>query len=606
MARISPKQWSTRAIEDFIRQVQTTGSMPKYSPFFNRDTSMRAPDLQYSYTEEELIEKIKISSNIFYFAETYAHIMTDDGVVKMKKLRTYQKKVLAAYIKHLKNIYLASRQCGKSVTTAIFIVWYILTNKDKNIVLCSQNQDKVTDLMEKIRVIIQNLPFYLKPGMIADNVMSMMFDNGVTLKAQTTTENSAAGITGHLIYIDEFALINPNFLRQFFRTVFPALSSSQIAKMIITSTPRGTNKFYDLYKAAMDGDNTFNPLRTDWYEVPWKIDENGDEIPRDDNWKALQIADLGSEEDFNQEFGNQFLAGSKLLFGTAELKKLKALQTNFIEYEFPELDDAEVHYREGILKWHPLFDINQLKTGKFVVSIDLGGGGGGDFSVINIFQVLPMTRKEIEKLKVYTDEKDFFKLVQIGIWRSNLLEVPDVAKVSYHLIVDILNQDNSKVVLETNYEGKLFLTTISELYGDGNELDVDSTFIQFPIGPVSDKVRTGINLDDTKRSFSMKVIKDKIKNNQLILVEYNSVDEAISFYKNKKGKFIGQGHDDIFLSACNVTHAYDTEDFYELIEDLMEEMSKKFLEIVGEKLNRSIVTSQFKDDDDYADLVSDL
>jgi hypothetical protein len=605
MARISPRQWSSRAVEDFARQVEQTGSIPKYSPFFNRDTSMRAADLNYSYTEDEIMEQTKVRSNIFYFAETYAYVMTDDGLTKIKNVRIYQKKALAAFIKHLKNIWLASRQIGKSVTTALFIVWYILTNKDKNIVLCSQNQDKVIDLMEKIRVMIQNLPFHMKPGIVADNVMSMIFDNGITLKAQTTTENSAAGITGHLIYIDEFALINPNFLKQFFRTVFPSLSSSEIAKMIITSTPRGTNKFYELYKAALDGDNRFNPLRTDWYEVPLRVEKDGTITYRDENWKALQIADLGSEEDFNQEFGNQFLAGSKLLFGTTELKKLKALQTYFVEHEFDQLDDAEVHYRGGILKWHPGFNTEDLQFGKFVWSIDLAGGGGGDFSVINIFRVLPMSRKEMENVKVYSEEKDFFKLVQIGIWRSNLVEVPDVAKACYHMLTGLFNQENCKAVLERNYEGKLFLNTISEMYGDGNELDVDAVFVQFPIGPVSEKVRVGITIDEPKRDFSMKVIKDKIKNNQMIIVEYVSVDEAISFYKNKKGKFIGQGNDDIFMSCCNLTHVFDTEDYLEIIDDLMEEMPAKFLAILSEKLSRTIVTSQFKEDDDYADLLED-
>ena len=44
-------------------------------------------------------------------------------------------------------------------------------------------------------------------------------------------------------------------------------------------------------------------MRTDWYEVEG----------HDEQWKADTIAQLGNEEDFNQEFGNQFLAGSKLL-----------------------------------------------------------------------------------------------------------------------------------------------------------------------------------------------------------------------------------------------------------------------------------------------------
>lgn len=492
-----------------------------------------------------------------------------------------------------------------SITVAVYIVWYILTNTERNIVLLSQNQDKVTDLMEKIKIIIQNLPFYLRPGVVVNNDMSMQFDNGVNLSAKTTTENSAAGITGHLIYIDEFALINPNFIKSFFRTVYPSLSSSEIAQMIITSTPRGTNKFFDIYQGALDGENSFDPLRTDWYEVPLsplQVDEHGNIKYRGEAWKRLQIADLGSEEDFNQEFGNQFLAGSQLLFGSSELKKLKFNEAEFKEYEFEELDETECKYRD-YLKFHPLFDTEELKTGKFVLSIDLGGGGGGDFSIVNIFQVLPMTRREIDALKVYTEEKDFFKMVQVGIWRSNMVDTPDVAKFCYHFIIDVLDQDNCKAVLENNYDGKTFIRTISEIYGDDeNVLELDSVFIQFQIGLHSKTYRIGLTLDQEKRDDGCKKIKDKVKNNQLVIIEKDSVNEAISFYKNKKGKFIGQGHDDIMLTSINVCHVFDTDDFAEMIDDMMAELPPAFGEIIAGKLKRAVVESQFKEDDDYAGL----
>lgn len=434
--------------------------------------------------------------------------------------------------------------------------------------------------------------------------MTMTFDNDVNLAAKTTTENSAAGITGHLIYIDEFALINPSFIKSFFRTVYPALSSSDISQMIITSTARGTNKFYDIYQDAIDGKNSFDPLRTDWYEVPLRVDAEGNVLEyRGDSWKAIQIADLGSEEDFNQEYGNQFLAGSQLLFGSAELQKLKFLQTEFKEYEFDYLDELDVKYRD-CLKFHPLFDLEQTKLGRFVFSIDLAAGGGGDYSVINIFQLLPMTRKEIENLKIYTDERDFFKLVQIGIWRSNIYDSEIVAKVMYHLLTTMFDPEKCKAVLEYNYDGKHFMKVVSEIYGeDVNDLDIDSVFVQFPVSVAEKTYRVGLTLDEEKREFGCKLIKDKVKNNQMIIVEITSVNEAISFYKNKKGKYIGQGHDDIMLTNCNACHVYGTEDYLELVEDSMDEASEKFRELVEYKLSRAVVTNNFKDDDGYADLV---
>ena len=176
--RLSPKKWSTKAVEEFLRQIENTGKMSRYSPFHNGDTTLRASDLNFTYTEEEEAEIAKISTNIFYFAITYAYVTTDDGIMQVKHLRQYQKRALASFIKHLKIVWLASRKIGKSITVGIFIVHYILTHTDRNIVLLSQNQDKVVDLMEKIRTIIKNLPFYMKPGIKTDNVMTMKFENG--------------------------------------------------------------------------------------------------------------------------------------------------------------------------------------------------------------------------------------------------------------------------------------------------------------------------------------------------------------------------------------------------------------------------------------------
>lgn len=112
--KISPRRWSTKAVEEFIKQVSITGSMPRYSPFHKADTSLRAADLDFSYTENEIIEKTKIAANIFYFAQTYCYVMQDDGITKIKNLRNYQKKALVSFIKHLRTVWLASRQIGKT------------------------------------------------------------------------------------------------------------------------------------------------------------------------------------------------------------------------------------------------------------------------------------------------------------------------------------------------------------------------------------------------------------------------------------------------------------------------------------------------------------
>lgn len=215
-----------------------------------------------------------------------------------------------------------------SVMSSIYIVWYILTNYDKTVLCTSANADKVMELIEKIDSIFLNLPFYMKLGIEIDNVKKKKWDNGCKLIGETATDDSGAGVTANLLYADEFALIDPSVINEFFRVVYPTLSASKTSKMIITSTARGMNKFYQIYKDAIDGKNGFNAIRIDWWEVEG----------RDEEWKRQQIADLGSEADFNQEYGNSFMSGSTLLLSTPVLKKLKKYQKRFVNGVFSSFE----------------------------------------------------------------------------------------------------------------------------------------------------------------------------------------------------------------------------------------------------------------------------
>ena len=393
--------------------------------------------------------------------------------------------------------------------------------------------------------------------------------------------------------------------------------------MIITSTPRGMNKFYEIYDDSIKSKNRFNPIRVDWYEVPLsdkdlsdrgyareEIDRmyaDGKSIGRDDIWKAEQVGDLGSEEDFNQEYGNQFLAGNALLFKSSVLKKLKRYQTKFIHHDIEIFDSVEIMYEE-LLTWHPKFDIMQIqnKACQFGFSIDLGDGNGGDYSVINIFQILPMSKKEIDAVKIYTEEKDFFKMVQIGMFRSNMVPIPDLAKIFYHLITDIFIQDNCKTVLENNYEGNYFRHLVDTIYGDDNIIEDDHLWVKFKAkkdDEKSKKWKIGLTNNEKTKDYACKVIKDKVKYNQLIPIEYMTVEESLSFAKNKSDKYESQtGNDDAIMTCVNLVHYFEAIDFVDQCEGILPFMGVEFHQELNIKLNRYAVESK-EGEDDYTDLL---
>lgn len=116
MSKINPIKWTTKRIKDLMIQIEQSGSIPRYNPFFNNDSTLLAADINFGLTEEEFIDKTKVSNDVFYFATTHAKVKTDEGEVKeIKKLRNYQKNLLYHFKKHKFNVVLASRQIGKCV-----------------------------------------------------------------------------------------------------------------------------------------------------------------------------------------------------------------------------------------------------------------------------------------------------------------------------------------------------------------------------------------------------------------------------------------------------------------------------------------------------------
>ena len=210
--------WSTEKVDQLNYDAEENGIDYKDvdNPYHENDPELRKGQILFEYTEWELEEMRKCAENVVYFANKYCKVMTDDGIQKIN-LRDYQVQILDQYQTHRKNIFVSPRQSGKTITSSIFLLWYLLFNFEKNAMIMANIGDTAAELMDKIKVIMKGLPFFLKPGLIVYNVMTMKFDNGCRIMAKTTTKTSSIGYTIHMLYMDEFAHINPNFINQFFR-----------------------------------------------------------------------------------------------------------------------------------------------------------------------------------------------------------------------------------------------------------------------------------------------------------------------------------------------------------------------------------------------------
>ena len=553
--------WSTKRIEELLFRVEEEGLDYKSvdNPFHDGDPELKMSNLLYEYTQDEILEMERCAKDVVYFSK-YCRVMTDDGLFYVK-LRDYQESVLREYQANRFNIFLAPRQVGKSITSAIVLVWYLLFNHDKNAMILANVGSTAEELMDKIKAIVRGLPWFLKPGMVVNNVMSMKFDNGCRAIAKTTTKTSAIGFTIHFLYMDEFAHIHPNFIESFFRSTYPTVSSSKVSRIIITSTPNGMNKFYEIYKGAVDGENSFNPIRVDWWQVPG----------RDEEWKKQEIANLGSQELFNQEYGNQFLSSSTLLLGSNELKKIKA---NEVEYEWRDIDVLEdVGLPYDNFRWHPKFSLNTdtLFNNRFVISIDLAGGGKGDFTVLNIFKVVPLPKKVIEAMDDFQDESDFFGLLQVGIYRDNEIEVEDFKKILEALVVKFFNPENVRVLLEINFKGELLIDKL--ILNDDFPLEI---FVHTKHTESARTRKPGIKYNEKNKMKYCEILRSQMRMNRVIINESTwTVPELFSFGLNTRGTYSSQsGHDDVAMTIVNLSGMFESSDFYDLVGELYDELGE--------------------------------
>lgn len=565
--------WNTKKVEELLYKAEEEGLDFKSvdNPFHDSDPSLKRANILYEYTREEILEIEKCSKDAVYFSK-YCQVMTDDGLQYIK-LRDYQVSVVREYQANRFNVFLAPRQVGKSITSAVILVWYLLFNHDKNAMILANVGSTAEELMDKIKAIIKGLPFFLKPGIIVNNVMSMKFDNGCRAIAKTTTKTSAIGFTIHFLYMDEFAHIHPNFIESFFRSTYPTVSSSKVSRIIITSTPNGMNKFHDIYQGAVMGENSFNPVRVDWWQVPG----------RDDEWKKQEIANLGSEELFNQEYGNQFLSSSTLLLGSNELKKIKSNETEYVWREIDVLDDSNINYEN--FRWHPKFcngngDIDF--TGKtFVISIDLAGGGKGDYTVLNVFKVVPLPRKIIESLDDFQDEADFFGLLQIGVYRDNEIQIEDFKKLVEILITKVFDRERIKILLEMNFKGELLLDKII------NNDDIPQEIFLYTKHTESARVaKPGIKYNEKNKERYCELLRILTRGNRIILNEKTwTIPELFSFGLTGKGTYSSQsGHDDVAMTVVNLSALFDGNGFIDLISEIYDELDEDYKELIESKL----------------------
>jgi len=269
--------FTTKLVDEATNKINDGIVLKRFqNPWLKSEVGLRRAGVTFRMTPEEQAEYIKCALDIHYFTENYCKLKREDGTIGSIFLRDYQKEILENFVTSRFNILMASRQVGKTVSSAIFMLHKILFDNDKNIMIVANKGDTAVEIVDKIKSIYSLLPFFLKPGIKTWNQKSLTFENGCRIKTSARTKTPAIGFTIDILYLDEFAHIPSNIIEPYYTAAFPTTAAVENSKIIITSTPNGMNLFHKLLTNAErpKGDplkNNYKAMRVYWYQVPGRF-----------------------------------------------------------------------------------------------------------------------------------------------------------------------------------------------------------------------------------------------------------------------------------------------------------------------------------------------
>lgn len=264
------------------------------------NTKLKKPNVRHQYTPEQIEEYVKCAKDEVYFVKTYVKIVhVDRGIVNFD-LWPFQETFISTAIRERFVVAKMPRQVGKTTTIAAMILHMVLFTENYNVAILANKEKQSKEILSRIKLAYENLPKWMQQGIVEWNKGNIELENGSKVLASSTTSSAIRGGSFNLVYLDEFAFVPDNIQEDFFKSVYPTISSGQTTKILVTSTPNGLNLFYKLWVDSEEGRNNFKRVSVHWSDVPG----------RDEAWKEETIKNT-SQEQFDQEF--ECVDGSTLI-----------------------------------------------------------------------------------------------------------------------------------------------------------------------------------------------------------------------------------------------------------------------------------------------------
>ena len=465
------------------------------------------------WTQDLVKEYALCMNNAQYFAEKYCKVISlDKGLVPFE-LYPYQKKMFNQFQENRFNVVLACRQSGKSISACAFLLWFALFHSEKTVAVLANKGATAREMLSRITLMLENIPFFLQPGTKALNKGSLEFSNNSRILAAATSGSSIRGLSVNLLYLDEFAFVER--AAEFYTSTYPVVSAGTDTKIIVTSTANGIgNTFYKIWEGAIQGINEFHPFRVDWWDVPG----------RDDKWKEQTIANT-SQLQFDQEFGNTFFGTGDTLINAETLMGFRAMP-----------------YKKALEGGDLLIYEEPIKGHDYIMTVDVSKGRGQDYSTFNLIDI------------------SVRPFAQVAVYRNNTISPLLFPNIIYKY-AKVYNE--AYVVIESNDQGAV---VCNGLYHD---LEYENIHLESAVKANA----IGIEINRKTKRLGCSAIKDILENNKLNIVDENTILEISTFVARGQSYEASDGnHDDLMMNLVMFGYFSSTQYFGDMTDINLKDM----------------------------------
>lgn len=468
---------------------------PSLSGYLGNE-KIKAAGTVTNFTPKQLEEYIRCSTDYIYFIENYVHINTEKGI-RLVKLWDFQVDYIHSLHNHRFNIAKLPRQVGKTTCTTAYLIWYCLFGGEaKTVAILGQKLENATKILMQFKDSYELIPKWLQLGVKKWQEKSVIFENGTKVIASATTKKGIRGETVDVLYLDEFAHVDYSIQQQFMEAVYPTTAQRSDSKIIITSTPKGLELFYSIWRKSELGENAFERTAIHWSQVPG----------RDEKWKQETIKNT-SELLFRQEFECQFLGSANTLIDGEKIAML--------------IGEKPISLSEGgHLKIFREPDPNRF----YIVCVDVSEGVGGDYSAITVIDVSALPYRVV------------------ATYRCNTIHVMQFPSVIYRIATAY---NKAHVLIELNNNGDQVANILfydheyENMFAVQTKKGNQSLFIEG-----SKDFNYGVKMTKAVKKVGCSTLKTLVEMDRLVVSDQTIIEEFANFVEHGSSHRAAEGHHD--------------------------------------------------------------